>query len=301
MEYARKVADGSAADARLFFFHRQASDSHDLTTPAGLRSAVMEASGAVAAWSDIDGICEQWDDPTADRAYLERVWLNRLVRATDRAFDVTKWTEGARPEFVVPEGSLITLGFDGARYRDSTAIVATHIESGYQWIVGLWEHNGIEGWEVPVVDVVAALDDVMKRYDVWRLYADPPYWESHVSEWAGKYGAEHVMEWWTNRFKPMAYAVRSYANAIIAGEVTHSGDRALARHIGNACRRPVTIRDADGVPMWIMQKERPDSPMKIDAAMAACLAWEARNDAIASGVNGNRSKYETDDPLVLRW
>ena len=72
---------------RLFFFHRQAGDEHDLTTPAGVRAAVLEASGPVASWSDIDGIVEQWQDPTADRTYLERVWLNRLVRSADRAFD----------------------------------------------------------------------------------------------------------------------------------------------------------------------------------------------------------------------
>jgi hypothetical protein len=300
MEYARKVADGSASDARLFFFHRQASDGHDLTTKAGIRAAVVEASGPAAAWSDVDGICEQWDDPTADRAYLERVWLNRLVRASDRAFDANKWRENARPDFTVPEGSLITLGFDGARYHDSTAIVATHIESGYQWIVGLWERPlNVENWEVPVADVTAALDGVMKRYDVWRAYCDPPYWESHVSDWAGKYGSDRVMEWWTNRFKPMAYAIRSYSGAILAGEVTHSGDRAFTRHVGNACRRYLTLKDEDGKPLWVMQKERPDSPHKIDACMAGCLSWEARNDAIAAGVIANGDTVYKDRGVLV--
>src|SRR5690606_209039 len=63
MDYARKVAGGAIPDSKLFFFHRQASDDHDLNTPEGIRAAVIEASGPAAAWSDIDGIIEQWRDP----------------------------------------------------------------------------------------------------------------------------------------------------------------------------------------------------------------------------------------------
>jgi len=49
MEYAQQVAKGEIQDSRLFFFHRQASDEHDLTTPEGVRAAVIEASGPVAS------------------------------------------------------------------------------------------------------------------------------------------------------------------------------------------------------------------------------------------------------------
>ncbi len=37
--------------------------------------------------------------------------------------------------------------------------------------------------------------------------------------------------------------------------------------------------------MWVIHKDRPDSPQKIDAAVAAVLSWEARTDAIAAGAN----------------
>ena len=99
MDYARQVAEGLIADSRLFFFHRQASDTHDLTTPEGIRAAVIEASGPVAAWSDIDGICEQWRDPTSDKSYLERVWLNRPVQGSERAFDAELWKSLAVSRF----------------------------------------------------------------------------------------------------------------------------------------------------------------------------------------------------------
>jgi len=146
---------------------------------------------------------------------------------------------------------------------------------------------------VPQHEVVTAIAEAFARYEVWRLYADPPYWETQVAEWAGEFGEERVMNWRTNRTTPMAYAIRSYANAIMAGEVSHSGDRRFASHIGNACRRVLTLADETGQRLWTMYKERPDSPHKIDAAMAGCLSWEARRDALTAGVNLNtRSVYD---------
>ena len=284
MDYARQVAGGLVADSRLFFFHRQASDGHTLETPAAIRAAVIEASGPVAEWSDIDGIVEQWADPTADRAYLERVWLNRLVRASERAFDVVRFDELANPDYLPADGAAITLGFDGARWRDATALVATEIATGFQWLVQAWEKpDNLETWEVPAGEVDAAVAAVFDRWDVRRFYCDPPYWETAVAGWAGKYGDKLVFEWWTNRWKAMAYALKSYHSAIAAGDLSHDGGPVLRRHLGNAVKRNLPQRDEDGRPLWVIYKERPDSPHKIDGAMAAVLSWEARNDAQAAG------------------
>jgi phage terminase large subunit-like protein len=299
MAYARQVAAGTITDSRLFYFHRQASDKHDLTNDDGVRAAVLEASGPVAEWSDIDAIVEQWRDPSSDRTYLERVWLNRVVRGAERAFDHEAWWKLV-DQRVIGDRELVVLGFDGSRRQDATALVATHIESGIQWPVGIWQRPyNIEDWEVPVLEVDTAVADAFRRFNVWRMYADPPYWETYLAKWAGEYGAERVVEWWTNRQKPMAYAVRAYAQAIAAGELKHNGDRLLAEHIGNAVRRPLAFVDEDGKPMWTIQKERPDSPAKIDAAMAAVLAWEARNDAVAKGIGSGKSVYEGRGLLVV--
>jgi phage terminase large subunit-like protein len=294
------VADGKIADSRLFFFHRQASDNCDLSTPEGIKAAVIEASGPAAEWSDIDGIVEQWRDPTSDKTYLERVWLNRLVRSSERAFDVVRWKELARPDFVPPDGEMITLGFDGSRYSDATALVGVHIASGHMWLLGLWEKpENIDNWEVPVDEVTMAVDAAFERWDVWRMYADPPYWETHIAQWAGTYGDKRVLEWWTNRTKATAYAVKSFANAIMAGELTHDGSQGLTRHIGNAVRRVLNLRDENGVPLWTIYKERPDSPHKIDACVAAILALEARNDAVAAGIGSGMSVYEDAEKELL--
>jgi phage terminase large subunit-like protein len=303
MDYARQVASGAIQDSRLFFFHRQAGEDGkelDLSTPEKIRAAVIEASGPAAEWSDIDGIVEQWQDPTADKSYLERVWLNRLVRASERAFDIERWKELADPEYMPADGAAITIGFDGARWHDATALVGTEIATGFQWLLGLWERpeNALE-WEVPADLVDGVVAEAFERWSVWRMYCDPPYWESMVAEWAGRYGEKRVIEWWTNRPKAMAYAVKAYNTAIMSGDILHDGNPHLTRHLGNAVRKVLNMRDEEGQPLWTIYKERPDSPHKIDAAMAAILSWEARSDALTAGVNVQRvSAYETRGLVV---
>jgi hypothetical protein len=266
MRFAQEIAEGKLKDPKLFFFHRQASDHHDLKTVRGVRAAVREASGPVASWSDIDAIVDQWKDPTADLAYLERVWLNRPVQSSQRAFDATRWAALARPS-TVPAGAAITLGFDGSRYYDATALVGTEILTGFQFVCGVWERpENVKHWEVPKPEVDDAVAAAFNTYTVWRMYADPPYWEETVATWAGKYGKERVVEWWTNRQRPMAYAVRGFTNAIKDGSLSHSGDPRVRRHIGNAHRRAIHQLDDQGLPLWVIQKERKDSPLKIDAA-----------------------------------
>lgn len=303
MEYARQVEQGAKADARLFFFHRQATENaHDLMTREGVRAAVIEASGPDAEWSDIDGIAEQWDDPTADRAYLARVWLNQLVRSAAQAFDVERWRQGAQPDHVVPENALVTLGFDGSRTHDHTALVACEVSTGHVWPLGIWD-PAQHGGEVPVHQVEAAIEDAFHHFEVWRLYADPAYWESYVAGWAGRYGEARVIPWWTYRTRQMAQAVRNFTNALNSGEVGHRGkpgdvlDRMMDEHLGAAHRRQVTVRDEDGGQMYVIAKERDDSPHHMDAAMAAVLAWEARTDAITVGMLAPKPALE---PLV-RW
>ncbi|MCH8949671.1 MAG: terminase, partial [Chloroflexi bacterium] len=93
MGYARQIEEGKIKDPSLFYFHRQASDDLDITTPEGLHTAVLEASGPTAEWSDIEGIEAQFQDPTADLALLERLWLNRPIAGGGRAFPAQRWAK----------------------------------------------------------------------------------------------------------------------------------------------------------------------------------------------------------------
>jgi hypothetical protein len=229
---------------------------------------------------------ELWRDPTTDRRYWERVWCNRPVQSAKKAFNLDAFKALASPRHV-EDMSMIVIGFDGAQFRDATAVVATHVPSGYQWLAGAWEAPyGAQNWQVPVEEVDACIDDLFDRFNVWRMYADPPYWQSWIATWQGRYGDKRVIDWWTNRRTQMAAALESFETAVAEGSLSHDGNELLTRHIGNAHRHELQQHDEENKPRWMIRKERADSPLKIDAAMAAVLSWEARTDAVAAGVSG---------------
>ncbi len=183
---------------------------------------------------------------------------------------------------------MIALGFDGSVRNDSTGLVATHLKTGFQWKVGLWEKpaNRGEEWSVPANEVDDAVRATFDRFNVWRMYADPAYWGPWIAAWAGKFGDKRVVEFFTHKSRKMMSALESYDTSIREGRLSHSGDTDLTRHVANARKQEIEgWYDEQGKKLWLIRKERPDSPHKIDLAMAAVLSWEARNDAIASGVS----------------
>lgn len=282
-DYARKIASGEAQNPRLFYFHRQASDVHDLATPDGLRAAVEEASGIATDWSDIDGIAAQWYEPDADKAFLRRVWLNQPVVSQEKAFDALAWARCKRPGYMVAAKAQITIGFDGSRTNDATALVATEVLTGYQWPLGIWERPlDVPKWEVDEDAVDAAVSLAFSRYTVVRMLGDPPYWQTNLASWARMYGEDIVLKFETLQQVRMSRAVQAYASAITHGDVSHPDNPQFNAHIGNAHRRYIGSRDEDDKPLWVIQKERPGSPHKIDTAMAGCLSWEARLWALAN-------------------
>ncbi len=285
-DFAKKIDSGEVPNPRMFFFHRQASPKWDLNDREERVEAIKEASGIATEWSDIEGIASQWDDPDADRTYLERAWTNRPVQGHGRAFDAARWKLLANTSHVVPKGALVTVGFDGSRFWDATALVACEVATGYEWIVGVWARPDLPPgvhWEVPLDEVETAVDALFTDYTVWRLYADPSKWQGPLAGWAGKYGDTRVLRWEPTQTHKQARALRAYSTAMAAGELSHDGNGVFAAHVGNAWKRHLNQRDEDGSPLWVIQKERPNSPHKIDAAQAGCWAWWARLEAITAG------------------
>jgi hypothetical protein len=192
------------------------------------------------------------------------------------------------------------LGADGARFRDAIAVRATDVESGFQWTVGIWERprNAPHDYEHPATDIDAAVSAVFDRFEVWRLYADDQHIAHLMALWQGRWGDDRVMRWLTNRDRPIAWAVRNFTEALGASyaavqrgdrpELSHDGDPVAERHIRNARKRKLTVRDEEGSLMYTIAKDRRNSPNKIDSAMADVLSWEARRDAVAAGARRSR-------------
>lgn len=282
---------------RFLFDHRQAPVDIDISSDEAVLAGLREAYGG-ADYLPFDRILSEIRDPRNEIGDSIRYFLNQARASTANAFDIDLWKSLAKDDYHVKPKALITLGFDGARRRDQTALVAAEVATGYQWVLGVWARpeNADDDWSVDEAAVDATVAEAFRTWTVWRMYADPPYWETAIARWAGQYGDKVVIEWHTNRYRQMAFALRAYSNAMRDGEISHDGDARMAAAIANSRRHDLNFYDDDGRPLWYIEKERPMSPLKIDAAMAGCLANEARNDALAAGAKpAGPSKYESGD------
>lgn len=255
------------------------------------RMRVLKAVYAEAPWVDLELISSTIDDflKRGDSAQAERYFFNRVVPGEDRVFDLAKWDSLARPDTVIEPKERIVVGVDGARSRDAIGMVATDVKTGFQWPLGIWEAplSPPPDYEHPMDEVDGALLEAFEQYDVWRVYIDPGTQFANIAplmeKWQGRWGEKKIVQWLMNRPRITAQMVRNYVSAVQQGDLTHDGNETMGRHIANARRRSVNARDEDGRLMFVMQKEMPNSTLKIDGAAAGALSWEARGDAIAAG------------------
>ena len=240
-------------------------------------------------WINIDAIeAEAAELLETDPAQAERFFGNRVVSGSGKAFDAEKWDELADSGHQVPDEALVVLGVDGARFVDALAVVATEVETGFQWPVGIWERpeSAPEDYEHPMDEVDGAVSEATERFSVWRIYIDPGSStgniEPLVEKWMGRWGEKHVVKWLMNRPKQTAQAIAGYTAALNTAELSHDGDPDFSRHIKNAVKWPTNAKDEYGRKLYVIGKDRPDSAEKMDGAAAGALSWEARGDAIAA-------------------
>lgn len=293
-DLAEQIQDGRARRHRLLIDHRW-GECEDVAKADQLRAAILEAFGETIEWNDVEGIIDEFYDTRNEEADSRRYFLNARTDAKGAWVSVTDWAACAAPDVVIADDDMITLGFDGSVNDDSTALVGCRVSDGHLWLIECWEKPiGPAGkdWQVDTEAVDMAVTLAMEKYRVVGFYCDPAYWQSYVTSWHSRYGAKmrvkatplRPLEWWTSRPTQMVRALSRLYGAIGAHTVTHDGGSVLARHVGNARRR---LAGKIGV---VIGKEHPKSSRKIDAAMAATLAYEARADAVALGLAKPRKK-----------
>jgi hypothetical protein len=304
------IIDGRSKARGILVDHREAPADTDLTDErslvAGLRYAYGDSSdhpdGCVLhdppcapGWSPIERLMTEFWDTSNEPQDLRGDLLNQVTHAADAWLSEPEVRAASDLDRAVQPGDRIVLGFDGSRKRsrgvtDATALMGCRLSDGHVFTIGVWEQpEGKQGesWQVPVVEVLAAVHEAFATYDVVGMYADPAKWESHVADWEAAYGPRlkvqstrnHPVEWWMTggRSVLIVRALEKFHTALTEGELTHDGSSAIVRHLRNARRR--TSRSGLQI-----GKAHPDSPHKIDAAVAAVLAWQCRLDAIAKGV-----------------
>ena len=238
-----------------------------------LREVYADSAKAPDGWVDLDRIdAEVVELIPRDAAQAERFFCNRIVAAEDAFVAPAAWDECRHPEMTTPpDGTPVTLGFDGSLFDDTTGLVGCTLD-GHVFVVDVWDPAD-SGGEVPKSSVDVTVQACFDRWDVRALYGDPPYWQEDLARWYGRHG-DVVKEWWTNRPTYMGRVLELFHTAVMTKAVTHDGNATLATHVGNARR----WKDRGHL---AVRKKFPQSPDKIDLLVCAALALEARNDVLA--------------------
>ncbi|MEU3620613.1 hypothetical protein ABZ725_51515 [Streptomyces sp. NPDC006872] len=285
---AQTTAEAKAKD--VFKYHPEAPKSLSYSNKRDRRKihAVVYAGSSHV---DLDAIeAETAEIMEKDPAQGERFFGNRCVAGSASWLDGAKWAAKAKPRRVRPM-TRIVLGFDGSDSDDWTAIRAETMD-GYQFtpLYGpndeptIWNPADTDG-QVPRAEVRAAMEQVFRRYDVVRLYADPPYWETEIDDWVDDFGEERVIRWHTRRIVQMHAACERLKTDVVKRDSTfrHDGCEITQKHIEHtrAAARPMD--------RYVLRKASPTQ--KIDATIPSILAHEALGDVIAAGLAEREVSY----------
>lgn len=281
---AQQTAESKAQD--VFRFHPQAPATLSYTNKAERRKihrwvyrySLRENGGHI----DLDSIdAEAAELLEKSPAEAERFFGNRIVSGSGSWLDHSAWAKRAA-KAAVPERAMIVLGFDGSDVDDWTAIRAETAD-GYQFTPTygpdarptIWNPADYGG-QVPRLEVDAAVDELMRRYNVIRMYCDPPYWETEVDTWAERHGEKKVIRWHTRRPVQMHEAAERLKTDVIKADsgFTHDGCEMTSAHVANArasarpSNRYVLVKATDA--------------QKIDACVTSIICHEAAGDVTAA-------------------
>ncbi|TCO56898.1 hypothetical protein [Actinocrispum wychmicini] len=252
---------------------------------AALRAGLEVARGD-AVWLDLDTIVASILDIKRPLTESRRKFLNQVNAAEDAWIAPYEW-DRIQSDVQLAAGERVTLGFDGSKSRDHTALVACRVSDGALFSLKVWNPE-LYGGEVPRDDVDATVRWAFSRFEVVAFRADVKEFESYVDSWTRLY--HRTLKVKATPGHPIAFDMRGnikrfaldcerFLDAVLEGELAHDGAAVLRQHVLNAHRHPTTY-DAISI-----RKASKDSSRKIDAAVCAVLAFGARQDFLISKKN----------------
>ena len=250
----------------------------------------LEVARGDSVWLPVKGIVNSILDDNNDITESRRKFLNQINAAEDSWIAPTEWDRCFDPELRPLEyGDAITLGFDGSKGNDWTALVACRVDDGALFLIKAWNPERYDG-QIPREQVNAQVEHSFAHYDVRSMRADVREFEAYIDQWGVKFGKKLAIK--ATPKHPVAFDMRGnqkvftldcerFEDSVLEGEIVHGEEPVLRQHILNAHRRP----NNHGVGI---SKASKDSSRKIDAAVCAVLAFGARQELLMSKKNRSR-------------
>lgn len=276
----RSVEAGKSADTGLLYDSLEAPPDAPLSPEAA--PDVIRAIRGDSTWLSIDRVVDSILDVRNPPSRSRRFWYNQIVATEDAWVAPYEWDSRADPTIVVSDGAEITLGFDGSKSDDDSALIGCLVDADHLFEIEVWSPDPASG-EVDRAAIDRAVRAAFEQYDVVGFYSDLHPFESYVDAWAEELSSDLAVK--ATVRQPVAWDMRSRGaqftaacerlhDAILEEAVTHCGSTRFRQHVHNARRAPnkwgISVR-----------KEHRESARKIDAVPAAVLARLARQDYLA--------------------
>ena len=200
--------------------------------------------------------------PKMREATFRRARLCQLVDMPGEPWLPEGVWDACADERPIPDGETVVVTFDGSYNGDASALVACTVGAPHLDLIGLWEPQ--EGRPVSILAVEEAIRDACRRYDVVEIAADPYRWARSLEILRDEGFPVTVYPQSASR---MTTVCTRFFEAVVNEQLTHSGDKRLAAHVGN-CTLKEDSRGARIV------KESKGSRKRIDAAVAAVMALD---------------------------
>lgn len=296
-----KVQAGQAVDTGLLYDSLEAPPEAPLSAKAA--PGVVKAIRGDSLWLDPVRVVQSILDIRNPASRSRRFWYNQITAAEDAWVSPQEWDGAADPTFIPQPEDIVTLGFDGSKSDDHSALIGCHVEADHLFEIDIWAPSKQTG-EVDRRAIDRAVRAAFETYDVVGFYADVREFESYIDSWADAFGDDLLVKasqrqpvaWDMRQRKPqqtagferLNAAIVESAKAAAAGakpgaRLTHCGSPRFRIHALNARRAP----NEYGVSV---RKEHRESSRKIDAVPAAMLARLARMDYLALPPSRRRQK-----------
>lgn len=269
-QYGLRVASGEIDDPSFFMAWWEAEGGCAIDDPHAWRDA-NPGLGVILDPDELAGQARKALTGGMSEAEFRIKRLNQWVNSSRAWFGGGVFesravgdTDGKPNRRLRPREPIVVF-FDGSFNHDCTVLVACTLD-GYEEVVGFWERPIDQlNWQVPIAEVRARVIALGKEYDVREIAADPFRWAPELQEWENS--GLPVVEYPTTSPAKMVPACAKFYDAVTDGRLTHSGDPALIRHVGNA------VVKVDHLGPRIVKDHR-GSRRNIDLAVAAVGAYD---------------------------
>jgi phage terminase large subunit-like protein len=263
-QYGKRVATGEIDDPTYFMAWWEADPEADHRLESTWRTANPGFDDLVAK-DDFASAVLRTPEPE-----FRTKRLNQWVSSMNAWLPTGKW-EQLDSELELDPQQPVIVGFDGSFNGDCTALAYVTVPKDDQpphvGLIRVWEKQpeDTDDWRVSTSEVEDEIIQFCQKYNVKEIACDPFRWQRTMEAMQDR--GLPIVEYPSSSPSRMVQASSKFYTAVTEGNLTHDGNPTLARHLTNA------VIKIDRLGPRIVKEHR-GSPRKIDAAVAAVMAFD---------------------------